>query len=176
MKRAVQIILALALVGLAIWGWMALHPSPETVIRSRLNNLAKTISFKSSSGSLAQAYNAEKAAEFFTPDVEVEVNLPGFEPLSLHGRDEVMQVAMAARSRLTSMKVEFPDMNVTLDPGGQSAKVNLTGKATMPGERDISAQEFDFKLRKVDGKWLIYHVETVKTLSSVTADIRQRTT
>jgi hypothetical protein len=176
MKRAVQIILALAVVGLAIWGWMALHPSPESVIRSRLNNLAKTISFKSSSGSLAQAYNAEKAAEFFTPDVEVEVNLPGFEPLSLHGREEVMQVAMAARSRLTSMKVEFPDMNVTIDPGGQSAKVNLTGKATMPGERDISAQEFDFKLKKVDGKWLIYHVETVKTLSSVTADIRQRTT
>ena len=174
MKRAIQTVLALALIGLAIWGWKALHPSPENVIRSRLNNLAKTISFKSGSGSIAQAYNAEKASEFFTQDVEVDVNLSGLEALSLHGREEVMQVAMAARSRLTSLKVEFPDMNVTLDPDGQSAKVNLTGKATVPGERDISAQEFNFKLKKVDGKWLIYQVETVRTLSSTAANATGR--
>jgi hypothetical protein len=175
MKRAIQIIFAVAIVGLAIWGWTALHPSPEKIIRSRLNSLAKALSFKSGSGTLAQAYNSEKAAEFFAPDVEVEINPAGFEPLSLHGRDEVMHIAMLAHSRLTSLKVEFPDMNVTVDPGGQSAKVNLTGKATMPGERDISAQEFNFKLKKVDGKWLIYQVETVKTLSALTAgDTRRR--
>ena len=174
MKRAIQIVLALALIGLVVWGWKVLHPSPENVIRSRLNNLAKTISFKSGSGSIAQAYNAEKASEFFTQDVEVDVNLSGLEALSLHGREEVMQVAMAARSRLTSLKVEFPDMNVTLDPDGQSAKVNLTGKATVPGERDISAQEFNFKLKKVDGKWLIYQVETVRTLSSTAANATGR--
>jgi hypothetical protein len=56
-------------------------------------------------------------------------------------------------------------MNITIDPGGQTAKVNLTAKAIVPGERDISAQEFNFMLKKVDGKWLIYKVETVKTLS-----------
>jgi len=61
----------------------------------------------------------------------------------------------------------FQDALVTIDPDGQSAKVNLTGKAVVPGERDISAQEFNFKLKKVNGKWLIYHVETVRTLSSL---------
>jgi hypothetical protein len=176
MKRATQIVLAIAVIGLAIWGWIALHPTPEKVIRSRLNDLAKTLSFKSGSGALAKAYNAEKASEFFTPDVEIEVNLAGLEPVSLHGRDEVMQIAMAARSHLTSLKVEFPDMNVTLDPGEQSAKVNLTGKAIMPGQKDISAQEFNFNLKKVDGKWLIYHIETVRTLSSLTAELTTRTT
>jgi hypothetical protein len=176
MKRVTQIVLAIAIVGLAVWGWMVLHPSPEKVIRSRLNELAKTLSFKSGTGALAQAYNAQKASEYFTPDVEIEVNLAGLEPVSLHGRDEVMQIAMGARSRLTSLKVEFPDMNVTIDPGGQSAKVNLTGKATMPGQKDISAQEFNFNLKKVDGKWLIYHIETVRTLSSRTVELTMQTT
>src|SRR5262249_55824830 len=112
-----------------------------------------------------QAYEAQKAANFFTTDVDVELNVTGYDSISMHGRDEVLQVALAARSRLTSLKVEFPDMNVTIDPGGETAKVNLTAKATIPSERDISAQEFNFMLKKVDGKWMIYKVETVKTLS-----------
>jgi hypothetical protein len=29
MKRVIQIVLALAVIGLAVWGWVALHPSPE---------------------------------------------------------------------------------------------------------------------------------------------------
>jgi hypothetical protein len=49
--------------------------------------------------------------------------------------------------------------------------VNLTGKAIVPGERDISAQEFNFQLKKVDGKWLIYRVETVRTLSALAAGV-----
>jgi hypothetical protein len=167
MKRVLQIVLAAAVIGLAFWLWTVLFPSPEKVIRTRLNALAKAISFKSGTGTLAKAYDAEKASEFFTTDVDVEVNLAGFEPISLHGRDEVLQIAMAARSRLTSLKVEFPDMNITFGADGQTAKVNLTGKAIIPGERDISAQEFNFQLKKVDGKWLIYKVVTVRTLSSL---------
>lgn len=170
MKRVVQICLAVAVIGLAFWLWTVLFPSPEKVIRSRVNALAKAISFKSGSGALAKAYNAQKAAEFFTVDVDLEVNLAGYEPISLHGRDEIVQAAAAVQMHLSSLKVEFPDMNITISPDGQSAKVNLTGKATIPGERDVSAQEFDFQLKRVDGKWQIYHVETVRTLSSIAAD------
>jgi len=166
MKRAVQIALAAAAVGLGFWLWTVLFPTPENAIRSRLHDLAKALSFKSGSGMVAQAFSSQKAAEFFTSDVDVEVNLTGYEPISLHGRDEVLQIAMASRSRLTALKVEFPDINITLGADKQTAKVNLTGKATVPGERDISAQEFNFKLKKVNGKWLIYQVETVRTLSS----------
>jgi hypothetical protein len=173
MKRVVQVVLAVAIVGLAVWLWSYLHPSPEQAIRSRLNSLAKAVSFKTSGGNLAKAYDAQKASEFFTPDVDVDINMAGLEPISLHGRDEVLNLAMAARSRLTSLKVEFPDMNIVVNPDKQSAKVNLTGKAEVPGERDISAQEFNFLLKKVDGKWMIYHVETVRTLSFLTAGVRR---
>jgi hypothetical protein len=165
MKRAVQILLAAAVIGAAFWLWTVLFPTPERVIRSRLNALAREISFNSGSGLLSKAYNAQKVAGFFTTDVDVEIDVAGYDPISLHGRDEVAQIGVAARSRLTSLKVEFPDMNISLGTDGQTAKVNLTGKATVPGERDISAQEFNFMLKKVDGKWQIYRVETVKTLS-----------
>jgi hypothetical protein len=165
MKRVVQILSIAIVIALGFWLWTVMSPSPERAIRSRLNALAKTISFSSGTGEIAKAYNAQKAADFFTMDVEVEVNLSGYEAISLHGRDEVMNIAMAGRSRLTSLKVEFLDMNVSLGADGQSAKVNLTGKADIPGERDISAQEFNFMLKKVDGKWLINRVETVRTLS-----------
>jgi hypothetical protein len=168
MKRAIPIIAAISLIGIGIWLWTVLHPSPEKVIRSRLNALANAISFSSSGGVLGRAYDAQKAADFFTTDVDVDLNVAGYDSISMHGRDEVLQVALAARSRLTSLKVDFLDMNVTIDPGGETAKVNLTGKAVVPGERDISAQEFNFMLKKVDGKWLIYKVETVKTLSQNT--------
>jgi hypothetical protein len=165
MKRVIPIIVAAAIIGLGFWLRSVWFPSPERVVHSRLDALAKAISFSSNGGMLGQAYNAQKAADFFTTDVDVDLNVAGYDSITLHGRDEVLQVAMAARSRLTSLKVEFLDMNITIDPGGQTAKVNLTAKAIVPGERDISAQEFNFMLKKVDGKWLIYKVETVKTLS-----------
>jgi hypothetical protein len=167
MKRTAQIIFAAVIVGLGFWLWTALSPSPEKAIRSRLNALAKALSFNSGGGLMGKAYEAQKAAEFFTTDVDVEVNLSGYEPISLHGRDDVLQAVTLARGRLTSLKIEFPDINISLGADGQTAKVNLTGKGIIPGERDVSAQEFNFMMKKVDGKWLIYQVETVKTLSFI---------
>lgn len=164
MKRVVQVVLAVAVIGLGFWLWTVVFPSPERVIRSRLGALAKAISFDSGGSLLAKAYNAQKVGDFFTTDADIEVNVSGYEPLSLHGRDEVLQAAAAARSRLDSLKVEFLDMIITFDPDHQGAKVNLAGKADVPNERDISAQEFNFMMKKVDGKWLIYRVESVKTL------------
>jgi len=167
MKRAIQIVLVLGIAGFAIWLWTVMFPSPEKAIRARLNSLAKTISFTSGGSLLAKAYSAEKVAEFFTPEVEVDVSVPGYEQLTIHGRDEVTQTAAGARTRLSSLTVEFLDMNIIVDADRQSAKVNLTGKATVPGEKDVSAQEFNFMMKKVDGKWEIYRVETVKTLSQL---------
>ena len=167
MKRVFQVLVLAGLVVLGCWLWTVMFPSPEAVVRNRLNALAKALSFKSGSGMLSQAFHAENAAEFFTTDADIEVNVAGFDPLTLHGREEIQQAAMLARQRLSSLKIEFPDMNITIDPGGQTAKVNLTGKAEIPGERDISAQEFNFLLKKVDGKWLIYKIETVRTLSEI---------
>ena len=165
MKRVVQLLFILALVGLGYWLWTVFFPSPEKAIRSRLNAFAKAVSFDSRGGLLSQALNAEKIGDFFTQDVDIEIDVTSYPKMSLQGRDEVQQAAMGARSRLTALKVGFVDINVKLDPDGQGATVDLTGNANVPGEKDVSAQEFKFVLKKVDGKWQISHVETVKTLS-----------
>jgi hypothetical protein len=167
MKRIVQIVLAVGVIALGFWLWTVFFPSPEKAIRSRLNQLAKTVSFESGGGMLGKAYSAEKVGEFFTVDAEIEASVSTYQTISLHGRADISQTMMAVRSHLSSLKVEFPDMNITLGADKQTATVNLTGRADVPGEQEISAQEFNFMLKKVDGKWLIYRVETVKTLSQI---------
>lgn len=165
MKRVLQLLLVVAVAGLAYWLWTVFFPSPEKAIRSRLNALATAVSFDSRGGILSQALNAQKIGDFFTTDVDMQVDVAGYSRMSFQGRDEVQQAALGARSKLTALKVDFVDINVKLDPDGQGAKVNLTGNAKVPGEKDFSAQEFNLVLKKVDGKWQISHVETVKTLS-----------
>lgn len=165
MQKPVRIILlAAALIALGVWGWRVLFPSPEKIIRSRLTQLAATASFKGDEGMIAKAYRAEKLAGFFTANAVLHVDVSGYEAHTIEGRAEVQQMALAARQHLQGLKVEFRDINVTLGPNKQSARVDLTGKATVPGRNDLFVQEFDVQLKKVDGTWLIDRVETVKTL------------
>lgn len=154
-----------ALIGLGIWGWLFFFPGPEKVIRSRLHNLARTVSFEPKEGTLARGYSAQKAAGFFTLDAEIIVEARGIATLQFSGRDEILQRALAGTRVLRGLKVEFLDINVTVEPDRQTAKANLTGKWTLAGENEFNVLEFNFLLRKVDGTWLIYRVESVKTLS-----------
>src|SRR5581483_368351 len=82
------------------------------------------------------------------------------------GRDEIRDAALVATRALQGLKIEFLDITVTVDPDGQTALGHLTGKATVSGERDFQVMELNFRFRNVDGKWLIFKVETVKTLST----------
>ena len=165
MQKSFRVLAAAALIGLGLWGWFVLFPSPEKVIRSRLNNLARTISFEPADGTIARGYSAQKAAGFFTTNVEINVEAQGMEALHFNGRDEIQQAALGAARFLRGLKVEFLDINLTLAADQQSAKANLTGKWTPTGDRDFGVLEFNFLLRKVNGTWLIYRVDSVKTLS-----------
>lgn len=165
MQKSLRLLAAAALIGLGIWGWFILFPGPEKVIRSRLNNLARTLSFEPKDGTIARGYSAQKAAGFFTTDVEINVDGRGLEPLHFSGRDEIQQAALGAARLLRGLKVEFLDINLALGPDKLTAKANLTGKWTLAGDRDFNVLEFNFLLKKVDGVWLIYRVDSVKTLS-----------
>jgi hypothetical protein len=165
MQKSFRILFAAALIGLCIWGWWILFPSPERVIRSRLTKLAKTVSFEANTGALAKAYDAQKLTDYLTSDVEIHVNPREYPPQSLSGRDDLIQALMWAQSHFTAFRVELVDINITFGSDKQTATANLTCKAYLSGERDFTPQEFNFFLKKVEKKWLIYRIETVKTLS-----------
>jgi hypothetical protein len=161
---SIRILLLAALIAVGFWGWRMLFPNPEKVIRKRLGELAKAASFSSDQGLIAKAWNASSLAEFFTPDVEVTLEVPGVQH-TISGRDELMQAAVAAQRAVKSLAVKFPDIKVTLSPDKASAVVYLTAEAKVPGEKEFYLQELRLRLIKVKRDWLIQAIETVKTLS-----------
>ena len=165
MQKSLRLLAAVALIGLGVWGWYIFFPGPERAIRSRLGALAKAISFEPKDGTLARSYGAQKAAGFFTLDAEVVMDVRGVGVFDFNGRDEILERALGGTRVLRGLKVELLDINVLLGADKQTAKANLTGKWTLGGEREFNVMEFNFLLKKVDGSWLIYRVETVKTLS-----------
>ncbi len=165
MQKSFRVVLILALIAAGVLVWWAFFPNPRNVIRSRLRKLAETASFDVGQGTVPKALKAQQLADYFTRDLNVVAEIRGYGTYSWDGRDELVQNAAIKMQDLVALKLEFMDINITLDSDGQSAVANLTAKATVPGERDFFVQEFDFKLKKVSGHWLICRIETVKTLS-----------
>lgn len=156
-------VLAAVLLGGGIWAWNFLHPGPEKVIKKRLAELARTVSVDSNEGQLRRLARAQSLADFFSPDVEVIVDVPGFHVQTIEGRDELMQAAVAARSRGT-LKVKLVDVTVIVSPDALSAEAHFTGEASISGDKSLQAQEFRARLVKTNGAWWITRIETVKTL------------
>ena len=165
MKIVLRFILFAALVALGVWLWFVLFPSPEKVIHKRLVELARTVSSSANESDLTRLAAARSVAGFFSTNVEVNIDVPGRVRHNLIGREEITQAALVARSGTGSLKVKFPDINVTVAPDKQSAVVDLTVQANVSGEHDPIVQEMKFTLQKTDGEWLITRIETVRTLT-----------
>ena len=165
MKIVLRLCLLAALAGLAFWLWTVFFPNPETVIRKRLDKVAKLVSFGSKEGNIALAANVMQLSSYFATNVEITVDTPAQSKQTLTGRDELTQAAMAARNMVRGLDVEFLDQTITLAPDKLSATVSLTGKARVPGDRDLLVQELKFYLQKINGDWLIVRIETVRTLT-----------
>jgi ketosteroid isomerase-like protein len=163
--RVIRSIWIALIIAVGFWIWIYFFPSPERAIRKRLTELARSASFGPREGELARVNNAALFSSFFTDDVEIKVDLPGQAPGSFSGRDEMMKAALAARTMAGSLSVEFLDINVTVGSDQNLATANLTAKAKVGNEKDMLVQELKLMLKKIGREWLIYKVETVKTLS-----------
>jgi hypothetical protein len=149
--------------GVGIWAWHAWFPSPEQVIRRRLAEMARLASFGPNEGPLAKMMNAEKLAGCFSEDVQVQVDFGGY-PQSFSGRQTLREAALRARSMVTSLQLEFPDIIMSLGQDRQSAVIDLAAKGVISGEAEPQVHELKFTMKRVGGDWLITRVETVKTL------------
>jgi hypothetical protein len=169
MKWALRALLLAAIVALGVWLWHGLFPSEEKVIRQHLAELAQSASFSGKEGSLARLGSVAEVGGYFSPNVEVSFDLPGQGHFDITGRDEIMALAARASDLPGGVKVEFPDVTIKISADKQAATANLTARAQQGGDRDFSVQEMKFTLKKINGKWLIVRVETIKTLSALCA-------
>ena len=172
MKIVFRLVLLAALAALGVWLWTILFPSPEKVIRRRLLELARTVSTSPDESDLTRLAAARSVAGFFSTNLELNVALPEIGQRAYMDREEIAQAVLFARARAGGIKVTFPDINITVAPGKQSAVVDLTVEAKFATQSDTIMQEMKFTLHKIDGEWLITRVETVQTLSRSRPDFR----
>jgi hypothetical protein len=165
MKILLRLLLAVVALAAGICLWRFLFPSPESVIRERLNQVAVCASFAANEGDLARVLNTEKLGGFFAPDVRIVFEGRNGARHQVEGRNEIVRGALGLRQITSSLQVKFLDIHVVLGPAKQTAEVELTGLASTPEEKDYFVQEMRVYLRKVSGDWLIVKIETVKTLS-----------
>jgi hypothetical protein len=170
MRRLVSPLILLAVaIGLGFWTWHILFPGPAQIIRRTLIELAQLASFSSNEAPLAKAINSQKMVGFCTPDVEISIDTGGRGQQTIKGREDLGRAALAARSAISGLTVEFLDVNITIGPDKQSATVDLTAKGRIAGESDLIVQELKIFFKKIGGSWLISRIETVKALSQVSS-------
>jgi len=164
MVRGARLLLLIVAGVLAAWVWVALHPSPEKLIRKQLDGVAHAVSFGPNEGYIAKLSGAEGLANFFSTNVDVKIDVPGHQEHRLAGREEIQQAALGLRASLKGVTVTFPDIAVVVNADKEAAIADVTLQVKISGEQEMIVQEVKFTFGKINGKWLIVKVETVRTL------------
>jgi hypothetical protein len=166
MKNSSRLILLFIAAALGFWLWIIFFPSPEKVIKRQLVKLAHDVSFSQGENAFVKIAHAQSVEDFFTTNVEVDIDAPVHGPQSLSGRDEIKQAVLISRQQLTSLDVKFPDIeDIAVAPDKNSATANVTVDATVSGESNAMVEELKFTFAKTDGEWLIDKVETVRVVT-----------
>jgi hypothetical protein len=166
MKIVSRLVLLAALIAAGVWLWTILFPGPEKIVRKRLAQVAAEASFNSGENVLVLAARSVNLASRFGTNVEININAPEYgRPLEFVGRDEITQAAAGMHMHLSGLKVEFPDVSVTVAPDKQSAVADVAVRLQASGEKDFNVQEVKFTFQKIGGDWLITRVENVRAPS-----------
>lgn len=170
MKLVFRILIPAVLIGLGVWLWIYLNPSPQEAIRRQLAGLAKVASFEEREGLVSRASSAQKLAGYFAAEVTMNIEPRGIFPEQV-SRVEISEQAFYLRSQkgIRSFKVKILDPVITLGADNKSAIVELTLHAESEGEKHLLVQEMKFMMRAVEDDWLIIRLETVRTLNRAPA-------
>ncbi|MCX6896274.1 MAG: nuclear transport factor 2 family protein [Verrucomicrobia bacterium] len=165
MKIISRLVLLAALTALGFWLWTVFFPSPEKVIHQRLTELTATATFGTKDSAIARGLKAQRLANLFSADAQLIFDAPGVGQRILTGREEIRETAAAGFQSMPSLAAEFLDVSIRVAVDRRAAEVSCTAKIRSGDNKDFGVQEMKFVFKKIEGKWLIARVETVKTLS-----------
>ncbi len=143
---------------------LKLFPNDAKVIDGNLQRMAQLASFGAGEPPLSRLQNSRELANFFAEDAKIVVDVPGASAQSIPGREELFQMAMAARSTHPGAKVELGRVHVSVDPGKMDASSEVTVQVKLANQPELFVEELKVSWKKTDGHWRITQVETVETL------------
>ena len=152
------------LVALAIGALWWLIPSEEERIQQVLEQARASVSSEGKpADGLALLARVSQLTQCLTRDVEIQVDVFGGLSGNLNGVDEVRAAAAGMAQQFPGLKVRLSEIQISeLMP--TSARATL-GAAIDTGSRNgQTAQEFELRFRKWEGRWYISKVATVQAL------------
>jgi hypothetical protein len=164
MKLALRLALFAAAVGLGLWLWTILFPSPEKIVLKKIASLAATATVSATDGNITRATKVSNFIGYFSTDAEIIYDVSGVGAHTLSGRDEIREAAAGAFTQLASVKVQLFDAAARVGADQQTAEVTCTARVTVGDGKDFGIQELRIQFKKIDGDWRITRAETVKTL------------
>lgn len=162
MKWAVRLVIIAVLVAAGCWLWTVMFPNPRAVVWHRLEKLAEIASFPANEGQLMKLAAVQKIGGYFSDQVVVNVHMSGEETHEFNNREELVQAIQAGRMSVNSVLVKFKGARIEITPGNQEAIIGVALTADINGEKDSVVEDLKIEMKKIDGDWLITHVETVQ--------------
>jgi ketosteroid isomerase-like protein len=164
LKKILNIAGIVAVLLLGVWIYRILFPNDEKRIRLLLAEAAETAAVKPDENPLFKIAGASKLVGFFSPDAVLKLEVAGVDTHTLDNPDELRQAVTAARASLQEAKFQLHELEVNVSADSQSATAQLVAVAYLNGSGDPLVQELKMQLRKIDRRWKISRVETVKSL------------
>jgi hypothetical protein len=147
------LIVLVAAIGYVLW------PNEPRIIRARLADVASILTVPAHEADLPRMERVAHLRDYLSPDVHIR-----YGSQEATTRDMVLGALVQWGRFPDGVKVEFVDVQVTLDPARpDAASAYLTAKIT--GRDSVDAREADVRLMRVDGKWVVTGAETRETLT-----------
>jgi hypothetical protein len=164
LKRILLIVTVVGGALLGTWLFRILFPGDERLIRQLIAQVADAVSIKPNEHPLVKLGAANKLGNFFSEHAVISYDAVGLDSRTINGREELIQIAAAARANLQNADIRLLDVYVLIDADKQSASANVVASATINGSKEPLVQEFKITLKKFDGDWLITRADSVRTL------------
>lgn len=162
MRRAIQLLLGMAILAVCVGIGVRYFTSEETRIRRALAELAGSLRVPPNEAPLARLGAARKFQGLFAPDVGVVLAGVPSEFREIQGRDQLFELYLTARGLVNECRVEFRGIRVTVGPDQSSAHAELTVLGEVDGDPNAVAQDVRIDLVRSGRDWLIRRVRTLR--------------